>query len=27
LIPWHQIAQVQLLPGRGIDDVIGFVRE
>ena len=27
LIPWHQIAHVQLLSGRGVDDVIGFVRE
>lgn len=26
LIPWHQIAYVQLLPGSGIDEVIGFVR-
>ncbi|NCF66768.1 MAG: hypothetical protein JSV68_14350 [Anaerolineaceae bacterium] len=27
LIPWHQIAYVQLLPGSGIEKVIGFVRE
>ena len=27
LIPWHQIVFVQLLPGSGIDKVIGFVRE
>ena len=27
LIPWHQIAFVQLLPGSGIEEVIGFVRE
>jgi len=27
LVPWHQIAYVQLLPGSGIDEVIGFVRE
>ena len=27
LVPWHQIATVQLLPGSGIDEVIGFVRE
>ena len=27
LIPWHQIAFVQVLPGSGIDEVIGFVRE
>ena len=27
LIPWHQIIYVQLLPGSGIDEVIGFVRE
>ena len=27
LIPWHQIVHVQLLPGSGIDEVIGFVRE
>lgn len=27
LIPWHQIAYVQLLPGSGIEEVIGFVRE
>lgn len=26
LIPWHQIAYVQLLPKSGIDEVIGFVR-
>jgi hypothetical protein len=27
LIPWHQITYVQLLPGSGIDKVIGFGRE
>ena len=27
LVPWHQIAFVQLIPGSGIDEVIGFVRE
>ena len=27
LVPWHQIVNVQLLPGSGIDGVIGFVRE
>ena len=27
LIPWHQIVHVQLLPGSGIEEVIGFVRE
>jgi hypothetical protein len=27
LIPWHQITFVQLLPGSGIEEVIGFVRE
>jgi hypothetical protein len=27
LIPWHQIMFVQLLPGSGIEEVIGFVRE
>ncbi len=27
LVPWHQISYVQLLPGSGIDEVIGFVRE
>jgi len=27
LIPWHQIAFVQFLPGSGIEKVIGFVRE
>jgi hypothetical protein len=27
LIPWHRISYVQLLPGNGIDQVIGFVRE
>jgi len=27
LIPWHQARMVQLLPGTGIEEVIGFVRE
>ena len=27
LIPWHQITFVQFLPGSGIEEVIGFVRE
>ena len=27
LIPWHQTKLVQLLPGTGIEEVIGFVRE
>jgi hypothetical protein len=26
-VPWHHIAYVQLMPGSGIDEVIGFVRE
>jgi len=27
LIPWHQAKMVQILPGTGIEEVIGFVRE
>jgi hypothetical protein len=27
LVPWHQIAYVQLMPGSEIDEVIGFIRE
>ncbi len=27
MIPWHQTKMVQLLPGIGIGEVIGFVRE
>jgi hypothetical protein len=27
LIPWHQITFVQFLPGSGIEEIIGFVRE
>lgn len=27
LVPWHQMKMVQILPGTGIEEVIGFVRE
>ena len=27
LVPWHQTEMVQVLPGTGIEEVIGFVRE